>query len=71
MNKIILTQKEIEIIESQINGTFNIWNASEEDRCILNNITKRADDLLRELDAYDELEGDLIEWYYNKYKEQK
>ena len=38
---------------------------------VLGGVIDKADALMEELDAYDELEGDLIEWYWNKYQAQE
>ena len=35
----------------------------------LDKLIRDAEALMRELDAYDELEDDLLKWYYNKCKE--
>lgn len=70
MNKIELTAEEIQVIEQQLNGEIEVWSATDEQQRILTKVTSQAEDLMDELDAYDELDGDLIAWYYGKYKAQ-
>lgn len=70
MNKIELTAAEIQVIEKQINGEIEIFTATDEEKAILTKVTEQADELLDELEAYDELDGDLISWFYGKYKAQ-
>ena len=40
------------------------------ERELIDKVIDDARALMRELDAYDELDGDLVRWYYNKYKSQ-
>lgn len=37
----------------------------------ISRVIHKAEDLMRELDAYDELDNSLMEWFYKKYKEQQ
>lgn len=70
MKKIELTADEIKVIEQQLNGEIEVWSATDEQQEILTKVTNDAEALMDELDAYDELDGDLIQWYYDKYKSQ-
>ena len=70
MKKIELTSDEIKVIEQQLNGEIEVWSATDEQQEILTKVTNDAEALMDELDAYDELDGDLIQWYYDKYKAQ-
>lgn len=70
MKKIELTADEIKVIEQQLNGEIEVWSATDEQQEILTRVTNDAEALMDELDAYDELDGDLIQWYYDKYKAQ-
>jgi hypothetical protein len=36
----------------------------------MNSVIKKAEDLMEELDAYDELDESLMEWFLAKYNEQ-
>ena len=72
MNKIELTAEEIQVINQQLNGEIEVWNATDEQQKLLTGVLDKADELLEELDAYDELDeqygGDLVKWYYAKYQ---
>lgn len=70
MNKIELSAEEIQVIEQQLNGEIEIFTATDEQQAILTKVTNQAEALMEELDAYDELDSDLIAWYYDKYKAQ-
>ena len=63
MKKIELTEKEIEV-----------HSATEEQQKLLMGVIDKANKLLDEEDAYDELEAqgnDLIDWYWKKYQAQE
>lgn len=70
MKKIELTADEIKVIEQQLNGEIEVWSATDEQKRLLTKVTDDAEALMDEFDAYDELDGDLIKWYYDKYKAQ-
>lgn len=71
MEKIELTKEEIEVIELQLAKKIDIDTATERQKVVLMGVIDKADLLMEELDAYDELDDDLIQWYYDKYKAQK
>lgn len=71
MGKIILSEKEIEVIKKQLSGKIEVHSATEEEQKFLMDVIDKAEALEEELDAYDESGDDLIEWFYNKYKEQE
>lgn len=70
MKKIELSADEIKVIEQQINGEIEISTATEEQQVLLTGVIDKAEALLDELDAYDEMGDDLIKWFYDKYKSQ-
>lgn len=71
MEKIVLTEKEIEIIDLFLAEKIDIETvATDEQKELLMGVTDRAEALMEELDAYDELDDNLIKWYYDKYKAQ-
>lgn len=70
MEKIILTAKEIEVIKDQLNGKVEIW-ATEDVKTTLMGVIRKADALMEEQDAYDEVGNDLILWFWNKYQSQQ
>lgn len=66
MEKIILTEREIEFIKKHLKGDIDVHSATEEEQIVLGAVIDRARDLMDELDAYDELEKpdfDLLAWY--------
>lgn len=71
MKDIVLTKKELEVIQKQLNGRIEVHSATEEEQQLLMSVIDKADALVDELDAYDEFGDDLILWFYNKYLEQE
>ena len=71
MKKIELSADEIKVIKQQLNGEIEVWNATDEQQKHLTSVIDKAEALLDELNAYDELEGDMILWLWNKYKAQE
>ena len=70
MDKIILTEKELEVIKKQLDGKIEVYDATDEEQAILMGVVDKAEELLDKLDAYDELKGDLIKWFFDKYQNQ-
>ena len=68
--KIQLSQEELTVIEKQLNGGVGFEFEEENDKVTMMGVLDKAEALLDELQAYDDIDGDLIAWYYNKYKEQ-
>lgn len=71
MKIIVLTQEEISVIEKHLAGNLNLFFSEEKELDLFAKVTKDAEALMEELDAYDELDDSLIAWYYNKYKTQQ
>lgn len=75
MKKIELSADEIKVIKQQLNGEIEVWNATDEQQKLLTGVIDKAEALMDELDAYDDLtnymEGGLIAWFYDKYKAQE
>ena len=70
MDKIILSDREKQILEAQLKGGVGFEPETDEEKEVLSKLIDQADALIRELDDWDNLNGDLLAWYYNKYKEQ-
>lgn len=68
--KIELSKEELEVIEKQIKGGVGYEPETDEEKELMMGVIDKADALMRELDAFDELGESLVGWYYNKYKEQ-
>lgn len=71
MKKIELSVDEIKAIKQQLNGEIEVWSATEEQQKHLTSVIDKAESLLDELDAYDEMGDDMILWFWNKYKAQE
>lgn len=69
--KIELTEVELKVLKQQIEGEFSILDATDEERAAMGQVIKKADELMDELDAYNELQDSLMKWYLNKYEEQR
>ena len=71
MTNIVLTKDEVAVIELQLAEKIDIDTVTEEQKVLLMGIIERAEALMDELNAYEELDDNLIAWYYNKYKSQQ
>lgn len=75
MKKIELSADEIKVIKQQLNGEIEVWNATDEQQKLLTSVIDKAEALMDELDAYDDLdnymEDGLVAWFYDKYKAQE
>lgn len=65
---ITLTAEEIALIEKFLNR--EIDNPVGEDAEMLRKISDDAIALMKERNAVEELDGNLIQWYYDQYKAQ-
>ncbi len=70
MEKIVLTDKQIAVVEKKLKMPVG-YEPDGEEMNILCEVLEIADHLMEELDAYDELDDSLLKWFYNKYKEQQ
>lgn len=69
--KIELSELELRMLELDIKHEFYPMTATKEEAMALNRVIEKADNLMRELNAYDELDNSLMEWFYAKYKAQE
>ncbi len=67
---IILTELEETMLQQNINGEFDPMTATMDEAAATNRIIEMADNLMESLDAYNELDGDLMVWFDNKLKAQ-
>ena len=65
---IILTDLEETMLQQNINGEFDPMTATMDEAAATNRIIEMADNLMESLDAYNELDGDLLVWFDNKRK---
>lgn len=73
MEKIILSEREIEFINKHLKGEIEVHSATDEEQLVLGNLIDKANDLMDELDAYDEVDNpdfDLLGWYLSLYEKQ-
>ena len=68
--QIKLTEEEIMVIEKHLNGEMNPFFGDDHENAVIDKIINDAAELMAELDAYDELDDNLVQWYYDKYKNQ-
>lgn len=68
--KIELTALELEMLERNLRGEFFPPEQTDEENKAFANVIDKADKLMEELDAYDELGESLMQWFYDKYKSQ-
>lgn len=68
--KIILTELEEKMLQLNVDREFFAGNATPEEAKAMNSVIAKAETLMRELNAYDELEDSLMEWFLAKYKAQ-
>lgn len=71
MSKIVLTEKQKEVLQKQLYGSYSPFFASEQDQTAYNEVIDKADALVEELDAYDSFGEDLMAWFWGKYQEQE
>lgn len=70
MGKIELTELELKMLKLNVAREFYPLVATEEEAKAMNSVITKAEDLMEELDAYDELDESLMEWFLDKYKKQ-
>lgn len=69
--RIELTELELRMLKANVNGEFFPPEATKEECVAMRSVITKADDLMEELDAYDELDSNLMLWFLNKYNEQE
>lgn len=69
--KIELSELELAMLKRNLNGEFFPPEQTDEENKAFARVIDKADKLMEELNAYDELGNSLMEWFYNKYKAQE
>lgn len=69
--KIELTPLEVEVIRKDLRGEFDPILFTDEGKRAMYSVIAKADALMDELHADDELGDSLIKWFWNKYKKQE
>lgn len=71
MEKIILTDAEIDVIEKQLDGRLTLETATEDEQTAMMSVIDKAEAALDDRQPTDEeLGGDLVKWFYGQYKAQ-
>lgn len=71
MNAINLTELEYKVLEQDIKGEFSDFDATEEELRAMVSVINKADALMDELGASDELDENLLLWFWDKYQAQQ
>lgn len=71
METINLTELELKVLEQDVKNEFSDFDATEDELRAMVRVIHKAEALMEELDAYDELDESLLLWFYNKYKVQQ
>lgn len=73
--KIEMSELELSVLKRRLAGDFFPPDQTEEENKALVRVIEMADDLMRELNAYDELDRyenlSSTQWLYDKYMEQQ
>lgn len=71
MSNINLTELEYKVLEQDIKGEFSDFDATEEELRAMVSVINKADALMDELGASDELDDNLLLWFWDKYQAQQ
>lgn len=71
MNKILLNDNQKAVIQKYLDGKYNPFFSSESEQGAMNEVIDMANDLMDELEAYDDAGEDLIVWFWEKYQKQE
>lgn len=69
--RIELTPLEFAMLERDLRGEFFPPEQTDEENKAFASVIDKADRLMEDLDAYDELGESLMQWFYDKYKKQE
>lgn len=69
--RIELSDLELRMLKLNVSGEFAPMVATEEEAEAMNSVIDKADKLMEELNAYEELDNSLMEWFLNKYEAQE
>ena len=71
MEKIELTKLQEELIEKQLRGEYSPFFSTKDEQVAYNEVIDKAQALCDGLNAYDEVGGDLLNWFWGKYQAQE
>ena len=66
-----LTKEEARLLKKYQRGEFQHFTAPEEEQQIFSGVIDKAEKLCDEMEAWDEVEGDLISWFAKYVDEQE
>lgn len=66
-----MTEQQKAVVEKQLKGEYSPFFATEEEQVAMNEVLSKAEELVDELDAYEEMNGDLLAWFWGKYQAQQ
>lgn len=66
-----MSNLELNMLKLSVARAFYPMTATDEEFDALNSVIEKASQLEEELDAYDEVDGDLMAWFYRKYEAQQ
>lgn len=69
--KLELSKLELAMLKRHLRGEFFPPEQTDEENMAFSRVIDKADDLMEELDAYDELGTSLMKWYYKKYNQEQ
>ncbi len=74
MKKIEISAEERAVIQEHLDGKVGMFTATQHQMDVLSPVIDRAEELLLELNAFDEMfnsaDGDLLRWYLQKWQNQ-
>lgn len=68
--KINLTEAEKEVIQKYFKGEITTFGTSDEDMQTMKGVINKAEDLMHELEAYEDAQEDMIKWYWDLHEAQ-
>lgn len=71
MDKIELKDTQKAVIQKYLEGEYSPFFSEEAEQAAMNEVIDMANDLMDELEAYDDAGEDLIRWFWGKYQEQE
>ena len=68
--KIELTELELKMLKMNVDRTYFAPDCTDEEIEAMHSVIEKADNLMEELEAYEESGSDLMKWFLKKYQEQ-
>jgi hypothetical protein len=68
--KIELTELELKMLKMNVDRTYFAPDRTDEEIEAMHSVIDKADNLMEELEVYEESGSDLMKWFLKKYQEQ-